>query len=79
MTNDSIVQRLLAIKVQIDTLLGDVAERDDSPAQPTVTAPARVTLTTCKHPPTRRESLNGFGGGPNRYRCGACGATVIEG
>jgi hypothetical protein len=82
-------QRLQAIKLQLDALFAELGEQPAPPTAITLLAPATMPPTAehaggfgrgraavnCDHPPKKRESLNGFGAGPNRWRCGECGHT----
>lgn len=88
MTNAAFVQRLLAIKVQVDTLLGDAAALEPATeSTPTVTTPApdpdlwAAAQSDCKHPTSRRTDMRGFGsaGHVKRFHCDACGQVITEG
>lgn len=79
MTPATFVQRLLAIKILVDTLLADAAHQGDVPVSDVPAAAAPAT-GICRHPPGRRDYLGGFGAQSDKkkFRCDACGDTVRE-
>lgn len=82
MTHSAFVQRLLAIKVLVDTLVAEAAGTPKPAPDPDVwlnAQPATSATSQCEHPAARRDAVGGFGGGPKRFRCDLCGATLAEG
>lgn len=81
MTNAAFVQRLLAIKVQVDTLLTDAATPTPSAPNETTAPDQGVDLAAqaCKHPANRRTDMRGFGSSVKRFHCDACNSVIAEG